>query len=118
MKSKETIDLEKRLEASKLADNALPGSKLQKRPNEVSVTQYLRPDGRKREMYAPVGEEYVKIAEEKDLIIGAEDLGTGQIALYVRRSDEDEEQEKTYLATNSPGENEPVKVLQRAIEAA
>ena len=58
------------------------------REDELEVIQYLRPDGRRRRMLAPVGVEYVKKA--KNLIITAEWLG-GTINICGRRKGESEE---------------------------
>ena len=46
---------------------------------------------------------------------GAEDLGTGKVALYVRKVGEPTEKDRTLIADNGPGENDPVKVLQREL---
>ena len=89
-----------------------------KREDEVEVTQYIRPNGRTEQVYAPVGVEYVKMAEEKDLIISSEVLTTGEVAIYVRRVGQAEEEEKIELADNGPGEDNPVEVLKRMIRGA
>jgi len=81
----------------------------EKKEDEVEVTQYLRPNGRKRKMYVTVG---VDIAEKaKGLILSAEQLTTGLIAIYARRKGESEEKEKMRLAENGPGNNSPTNKL-------
>ena len=87
---------------------------MRKRDNEIELTQYLRPNGKKRIVYAPVGVEYVK--RGKGLILSCEELRTGQIAIYGRESSQAEEDEVVFLADNWSGENEPTKVLQKLID--
>jgi len=82
---------------------------MRKKPNEVELTQYLRPNGRKRIVFAPVGKRFVKMA--KDLVLSCEELTTGEIAIYARRHGEDEEDEALLLAENSDGEKNPTAVL-------
>jgi len=82
--------------------------------NEVEIIQFLRPSGRRRRMTATVGEEVAMKA--RGLIISCEELGTGQIALYVRRKGESEEAEHLELAENGPGKDSPIEVLKRMIE--
>jgi len=83
-------------------------------PGEVEIIQFLRPDGRRRRMTATVGEELA--AKAGGLIISAEELGTGEVAIYVRRKDEPEETEHLELAENGPGKNSPNEVLKRMID--
>ena len=78
---------------------------------EVEITQFLRPDGRRRRMLAEVGEELA--AKAKNLIISTEELGTGKVAIYVRRKGSAEHLE---FAENGPGGNSPTEVLKRMIE--
>jgi len=83
--------------------------------HEVEIIQFLRPNGKRRRMAASVGKEYVEKA--KDMIISAEELTTGEIAIYVRFKDEPkEEKESMELAENGPGDNDPTKVVQRMID--
>lgn len=83
-------------------------------PAEVEVIQFLRPDGRRRRMAAAVGEEYAAMA--KDLILSAEELTTGDVAIYARKIGEPEEKEITEIAINGPGTNSPIECLKRLIE--
>lgn len=98
----------------------MPVNKLVKRDNEVEVTQYLRPDGKTRKMYAPVGDKIAKMAEDKDLIISTEILTTGLIALYVRRKNKPEEDERLELANNfdNGSGKDPNSVLIKMIKEA
>jgi hypothetical protein len=85
-----------------------------KQPGEVEVTQYLRPNGRKKLVFADVGEECAKKAE--GMRISSEVLTTGEVAIYVRFANEIEESESVGLAVNGPGENSPANVLKRMID--
>ena len=81
---------------------------------DVEIIQFLRPNGRRRRMLADVGEELA--AKAKDLIISAEELQTGKVAIYTRRKSEPVEAERLELAENGPGKNSPTEVLKRMIE--
>jgi len=87
---------------------------VEKRPGEVSVIQYLRPNGVKREMLANVGEEYVK--KSKDMILEAEVVPGNMVALWVRFKDEPEEDQLMDLVYNGPGERTPESALRDLIE--
>ena len=80
---------------------------------EVEVIQYLRPDGKRRRMAVPLGEDYVEKA--KDLILSAEELRTGEIALYARRKSRSTEHEFIELAENGPRPESPDKKLRLLI---
>lgn len=82
--------------------------------NEVEVIQFLRPNGRRRRMVAPVGKKLAKKAE--NFILSAECLRAGRIALYARRIGEAEETEHLELAENGPGINSPTNVLKKLIK--
>jgi len=86
----------------------------QQTKDEVMVTQYLRPDGRKREMLAPVGENYVEKA--KGMVLSAEVLPYGKVALYARLKTDPEEEELIDFAQNGPGPRSPVAVLRSLID--
>jgi hypothetical protein len=66
--------------------------------DDVEVCQYLRPDGRKRKMTAPLGKEYHEKA--KGLVISAEELMNGLIVIYIRREGQDPEDEQSRILTN------------------
>lgn len=81
--------------------------------NEVEVIQFLRPEGKRRRALAPIGEEYAKLAE--NMVLSAEELQTGEIAIYVRYQDEPAEKEIVEIAENVSGENSPTETLKRLI---
>lgn len=86
--------------------------------NEVEVIQFLRPSGKRRRMVAPVGKEAAEKA--KSLILSAEMLMGGTLALYARKVGESEEGkrigERMELAENGPGNNSSTNVLKRLIK--
>jgi hypothetical protein len=82
-------------------------------PGEVEIIQFLRPNARRRRMVAEVGENLAKAAQ--GLVISAEELGTGDVAIYVRDKDGDPGSEHIGFAENGPGENSPTEVLKRMI---
>lgn len=84
-------------------------------PDEAEIVQFIRPNGVKRQAFATVGFELA--AKSRKLRISAEVLGTGQIAIYVRRKNEPEDAERLELAENGPGPNSPTEVLKRMILA-
>lgn len=83
--------------------------------SEVVVRQYLRPKGAALTVFADVGEEFAEKARKELLVISSEVLNTGEIAIYVRKKSEPEEDERMELAENGPGENSPTNVLRRMI---
>jgi len=87
--------------------------KLEPAKDEVEVTQYLRPDGKKQRVFAQVGEDLA--AKCGDLILSAEVLSTGLIAIYARFKDEGTEAEIMDLAENGPGDKSPAAVLTKLI---
>ena len=82
-------------------------------PTEVEIIQFLRPNRKRRRMVADVGADLAEAA--KDLILSAEELGTGNVAVYVRTKEEHPDKEHVSLADNGPGPNNPTEVLQRMI---
>ena len=82
-------------------------------PADVEIIQFLRPNGKRRRMVAEVGVDLAETA--KDLIVSAEDLGNGKVAVYVRSKEEHPDKEHVSLATNGPGPDNPTAVLQRMI---
>lgn len=81
---------------------------------DVEVIQSLYPDGKRRRMFASVGKELAQIAQE--MIISAEELKGGNIAIYVRNQGEPEVNELLEIATNGPGKNSPIETLKRLIK--
>jgi len=81
--------------------------------DDVEVIQYLRPNGVRRRMFAPVGIEYVKKA--KDMVLSAEDLKNGEVAIYGRMKDQSEDDEIVRIAINGSGYLSPTNVLRKLI---
>lgn len=82
-------------------------------PDELEAIQYLRPDGRRRRMAFKTTNEIVGMA--KNMVLSAEELGTGKVAVYCRFCDESDEDEEIGIADNEPGDNSPTKVMERLI---
>lgn len=80
---------------------------------EVEIIQFLRPNGTRRRLACEVGKEIAEKA--KNFIISAEQLTTGEIAIYCRRVEEPIQKEKMRFAVNDAGENSPQKVLKKLI---
>lgn len=95
-------------------DDMTTGQFNQKEPGEVEVVQYLRPNGRTRLMYVDVGEDYA--ARAVGLRLSAEELGTGQVAVYAKRNGEPTGKERSEIAENGPGPNSPANALKRLID--
>jgi hypothetical protein len=74
---------------------------------DVEVCQYLRPDGRKRKMAAPLGKEYKE--KVKGLVIAAEELMNGSIVIYIRHGDQPEEDEQCRVFQNDSSINDGFK---------
>ena len=85
-----------------------------RQPDELAVTQYLRPNGVKKKVFAQVGVDYVAKAE--GMIASAEVLSTGIVALYLGWVGEPEEKELLRLARNGPGADSPNETLKRMID--
>jgi len=86
-----------------------------KKSNEIEVTQYLRPDGKRVLCFAPVGEFYVEKAE--GMIFSAEvSRDSLCVLLYARLAEDPEEEELCEIASNGPGPNEPPICLRRMID--
>lgn len=82
--------------------------------DELPVTQYLRPNGIPRQVYAPVGKAYVEKAQ--DMIASAEQLTTGEIVIYLRHCSQALEEEMLEICPNDAGPNNPTITLQRMID--
>jgi hypothetical protein len=78
----------------------------------VVLTQYVRPDGRAREVHCEVPDDISMKASRMDL--SCEVLTTGQVAIYAGWKDD--EDELMLLASNRPGAATPQTVLISAIE--
>lgn len=84
------------------------------RPDEVEVIQFLRPDGKRRRVTVTVGREIAKQAE--NMVLSAEELGTGDVVVYARFIGEGVERGTSELAVNGPGDKSPTACLKRLIE--
>lgn len=80
----------------------------------ITITQYLRPDGHTRPMEVELDDDHAEKA--KGLILSAEVLTTGEVAIYARKEDDPEEMELMELATNGPGEENPTAMLCKVID--
>lgn len=81
-------------------------------PEEVEVIQYLRPGGSRRRLLVNVGKHHTELAA--DMILSAEVLTTGMIALWIRFRGEPVEAEEVAIA---PNENDlPIAALKDMIE--
>lgn len=83
---------------------------------KVELTQYKRPDGRKDTVYAELPDEVAKKA--LDMALSCEVLMSGQVVIYGRFKDEDEELEYMDFAENTAeaSPNRPDVVLTKIIE--
>lgn len=84
---------------------------------EISITQYLRPDGARRPLHVTVPDEVGR--KSQDMELSTEVLLTSEVAVYARYKDEPEESEVMFLAKNThrPEDPEgPVVMLTTAIE--
>jgi hypothetical protein len=82
-------------------------------PDEVEVIQYLRPNGLRRRITVPYKSDL--IAKATGMIIEAECLPDGNVAIWVRNKDEDEEKQLLDIAVNGPGERSPSTILEKLI---
>jgi len=85
----------------------------EKKEDEVELIQFLRPHGKRKRMLATIGEDLAKLAE--DMMISAEELKDGRVAVYVMMKGEHTESEIVEIADNGPGENSPTECLKRLI---
>lgn len=81
---------------------------------EVPLTQYIPPNGRKKQATATIPKELEKVAA--GLIFSAEVLATGLVAVYGRRKGDPEESEQCEIAENNAGKNSPDKKLIKIIK--
>ena len=79
--------------------------------DEVEVIQSLKPDGRRRRLAAKVGEEIARMADK--LILSAEEMRDGEVAIYARKMGDKTGKEEIMLARNGPGEQSPTNVLKK-----
>lgn len=81
----------------------------------VTLTQFLRPNGRRTTVTTMVPAELSRAADEMDL--SCEVLMSGQVVIYGRFKDEDEESEHMEFASNSEGPRRPDLATAMVIEA-
>jgi hypothetical protein len=79
----------------------------------VTLTQYMRPRGNRVEVRCDVPAALAKAAE--NMALSCEVLMGGQVVIYGRWNDEDEDAEHMEFASNAPGDNQPDKVTARVI---
>ena len=80
----------------------------------VSLTVYRPPNGRGSRESCIVGKEHREKAE--GMVLSAEILSSGEIALYGRYQEEKEEEELLEIAKNGPGEKSPANMLRKVID--
>ena len=81
--------------------------------DEVEIIQFLRPNRKRRRMSTRLDKEFKDKA--KDIILSAEELTTGKIALYGRKIGTATEFEYMLIVDNGPGNNSPAEVLKKVI---
>jgi hypothetical protein len=81
---------------------------------EVTLTQYLRPDGTPTEVRVPLADDIA--AKAAGMILTCEVLMGGQVVIYGRWPEDEEEDEEMEFATNHAGPNQPDVVAARVIE--
>ena len=79
----------------------------------IIITQYLRPNGKKADIFAQVPDDLYELA--MSLSISCELLPTDIVAIYAHRRGESAEDELSEMASNGPGSNSPEKALERLI---
>ena len=80
----------------------------------IRITQFLRPNGRKAEVYADIPDE---LKGKGDLLeISAEAVPGNMVMIYAHVKGQSAEDELTELADNGPGDNSPQAALIRLIK--
>lgn len=82
--------------------------------DEVEVTQYLRPNGKKRTIMCQVGKDHVE--KSKNMILEAEVLPGNMVCFWVRFKDEEEELQFLDITYNGPGDRCPENILKELID--
>ncbi len=80
----------------------------------ILLTQYLRPDGRKEIVNTEVEDNIAEMAA--GVIMSVEVLRTGEVGIWVKYPDWEEEDELHDVATNGPGERSPKNILSKLIK--
>ena len=71
----------------------------------VELTQFMRPDGRPVPVSTEVPDDVAELA--RGMVLTCEVLMSGQIVIYGRMADWDEEDELMAFASNEPGPRQP-----------
>ena len=79
----------------------------------IRISQFMRPSGVKRLLYADIPDELEETAN--GLEISAEMITPDKVMIYAHRKGESVEDELTELADNGPGRNSPQEALARLI---
>ena len=89
---------------------------MNKQSHEVTVIQYLMPDGHKTKQYTSVGDYYATIVDNLGITLSAEMLRTGQITVYGKLPEMDEEDEICYTCENGPDVQKNIKRIIKELE--
>lgn len=80
----------------------------------IRITQYLRPNGKKAEIFADIPDE---LKGKADLLaVSCETVPPNNVMFYAHVKGQSEEDELSELAENGPGENSPTEALIRLIK--
>lgn len=80
----------------------------------IRITQFIRPNARRAEIYADVPDELYEKAML--LEISCERITETEVAIYAHVKGESEEDELSEIAHNDPGDNSPNAALERLIK--
>lgn len=80
----------------------------------IRITQYLRPNGKRAELFADIQDELYGKAMLLD--ISCERITETAVAIYAHVKGESEEDELSEIAYNGPGDNSPTAALERLIK--
>lgn len=89
----------------------------------VCMTQYMQPDGRKKQVSVDLPDEVAEMAKGLDLSCELMPNDPEQVVLYAKPTGADPDDyvdggklvERSEIADNGPGENSPLKALERLI---
>ena len=80
----------------------------------IRITQFIRPNGRKAEIFADIPDELYEKAMLLD--ISCERITETEVAIYAHVKGESEEDELSEIAFNGAGDNSPNAALERLIK--
>lgn len=89
---------------------------LEKQPNEVEVTQFLMPNGKRKKVYADVGKDYAEKANKRNMILSIEVTFGGLVTVYGRLPDMDEEDELCEISMEGRQSTGPINLLKKIID--